>query len=416
MVSAAADYLRSLKTDLPRGVYILQAGLVLNAFGNGAANPFIVLYLHDVKDVPLAIAGLASAANAGTALVSALVAGSIADRRGPKATMIAGLFCSTAAFALYPLLSSPWQAFPIGMLAGAGGGTWLTMQSSVLAVITPPRLRPAAFAQQRVAANVGLGLGGLMGGLIVTTSNPRTFTTLFVLDALTFLIYTLFLIRVPIPPTEAGFGRPRGYREVFRDRAFVGFAGLNLLFIVSTVSMLNGLFPVFARNQAHVSETTIGAFFLLNSLLIIALQMPISRATEGRRRMRGFALIGALFALCWLLVFSGGLSSGAVAVVLLAAGITAMSVGECVYDSIQGPLVSDLAPEGLIGRYMAVMGFSWQLGFIIGPAAGGAVLGAEPFALWPIMAGLSLIGSLYALRLERFLPAPVRRNPRREER
>jgi hypothetical protein len=120
--------------------------------------------------------------------------------------------------------------------------------------------------------------------------------------------------------------------------------------------MLNGLFPVFARNQAHVSETTIGAFFLLNSLLIIALQMPIAHASEGRRRMRGFALMGVLFALCWLLVFSGGVTSDAVAVAFLAGGITEMSVGECLYDSIQGPLVSDLAPEGLVGRYMAVMG------------------------------------------------------------
>jgi MFS family permease len=61
------------------------------------------------------------------------------------------------------------------------------------------------------------------------------------------------------------------------------------------------------------------------------------------------------------------------------------------------------------------MGLSWQLGFIIGPAAGGAVLGTEPLALWPIMASLSLVGALYALRLERFLQAEVRRNPRREE-
>jgi MFS family permease len=408
--------MRGLKTDLPRGVYILQAGLVLNAFGNGAANPFVVLYLHDVRHVPLAIAGLASAANAGAALVSALVAGSIADRRGPRATMIGGLACSTAAFALYPLLRSSWQAFPIGILSGTGAGTWLTMQSSLLATITPARLRPAAFAQQRVAANVGLGLGGLVGGLIVTTSSPKTFTTLFVVDALTFLVYTLFLARVPVPRVESSLGRLRGYREVARDRVFIRFAGLNLLFIVSTVSMLNGLFPVFARNQAHVSEKTIGALFLLNSLVIITLQMPIARASEGRRRMRGFALMGLLFALCWLLVLGGGLVPGAIAVVLLAAGIASMSLGECLYDSIQGPLVSDLAPEGLVGRYMAVMGFSWQLGFIIGPGLGGAVLGAEPLSLWPLMSVVCLAGALYATRIEPLLPARARLTPTREER
>jgi len=62
-------------TRLPRSVYVLQSGLVLNAFGNGAANPFVLLYLHDVRGIPLAAAGLASAANAGCALVASLVGG-----------------------------------------------------------------------------------------------------------------------------------------------------------------------------------------------------------------------------------------------------------------------------------------------------------------------------------------------------
>lgn len=85
-----------------------------------------------------------------------------------------------------------------------------------------------------------------------------------------------------------------------------------------------------------------------------------------------------------------------------------MSLGECIYDSIQGPLVAELAPEDLLSRYMAVSGFSWQLGFIAGPALAGLVLGAEPNALWPLMTALCLVGSAYALLLDRRLPETVR--------
>ena len=66
------------------------------------------------------------------------------------------------------------------------------------------------------------------------------------------------------------------------------------------------------------------------------------------------------------------------------------SLGECLYDAVQGPLTADLAPEGRIGRYMAVSGFSWQLGFITGPAVGAAIMGAEPYALWPLAAAACL--------------------------
>jgi MFS family permease len=95
-------YIRSLKADLPRGVYILQAGLVLNAFGNGAANPFVVLYLHDVRHVPLGVAGLAAATSATAALLSALVAGSVADRSGAAGAFILG----AEPRALWPVMAS----------------------------------------------------------------------------------------------------------------------------------------------------------------------------------------------------------------------------------------------------------------------------------------------------------------------
>jgi hypothetical protein len=122
--------------------------------------------------------------------------------------------------------------------------------------------------------------------------------------------------------------------------------------------------------------------------------------------MRGLALMGLLFALCWSFVLAGALTGPAL--LLVAAGIVAMSFGECLYDSIQGPHVADLAPRDLLGRYMAVSGFSCQLGFIVGPAAAGLILGAEPYALWPLMSTLCVAGAVNALVLEPALPPGVR--------
>jgi hypothetical protein len=74
-------------------------------------------------------------------------------------------------------------------------------------------------------------------------------------------------------------------------------------------------------------------------------------------------------------------------------------------------LVADLAPASLVGRYMALNGFSWQLGFITGPADAAAVLGAEPHAVWLLAAGVCLLGTLGAYRLERRLPAEAAITP-----
>jgi MFS family permease len=394
---------------LPRDVYVLQAGLLVNAFGNGAAGPFLVLYLHDVRGIPLGLAGLVPAVNASVALCTALVAGSIADKRGSRPTMVIGLCCSSLAFVLYPFVHEAWQAFPLAVLGGIGGGTWLTGQSSLLAAITPQELRHVAFAQQRVVANVGLGLGGFAGGILVTVAEPETFTRLFRGNAVTFLVYAVVLllgVREPIRARVTPDAPKASYRQVARDGAFMRFAAVHFVYVLSTVSLLNAVFPVFARNQAGLSEDEIGAMFLLNSLLIVLFQLPVARALEGHRRMRGFALIGVLFALCWSLVLAGGLTEPALG--LIAAGIAAMSIGECIYDTIQGPLAAQLAPPDVLGRYMAVMGFVWQAGFIGGPALGAAILGAAPYALWPLTIALSLAGAAYSLVLERHLPEEAR--------
>jgi len=412
-VTVVTAPLPALRRRLPRAVYVLQAGLVINAFGNGAGNPFLVIYLHNVRGFPLALAGLVGTTSAACALFAAVVAGYLADRYNPRATMIGGLVVSALGWSLYPLVRVPWHALALATFTGAGIGAWLTMQSTVLALVTPAAVRHAAFAQQRVAANLGLGLGGLTGGLVVTTGRPATFTAIFLLNAATFLIYTLFLSRLPIPARESPSQTARGYREVLRDRAFRRVAGLNLGYVAVSVALVGSMLPVFARNQAGVSERLIGLLFLVNSVLIVILQMPIARATEGHRRTRTLALTCVLFAGTWILVqLAGTVPRTVAAAALLFAAFAVLSLGECLYDATYGPLVADLAPPGSIGRYMAASGLTWQVALIAVPGISGAVLGATPMLLWPMAAALALLVGALTLGVEAHLPEVVRRTAR----
>ena len=400
-----------LVRGLPRGVYVLQAGLLLNAFGNGAANPFMLLYLHEVRGIPLAVAGIASGVGAGAALASSLVGGSLTDRFGGRGTMIGGLALSTIAFALYPLVREGWHAIALAAVLGSGAGMWLTGQSSLLARLVDSAQRPLAFAQQRVVANVGLGLGGAVGGLIVTTSEPSTFTTLFVLNAATFVVYAGFLVRVPEPPPVAATAAVGSYRAALRDGAFLRLLVVNYAFVAGAVALLVGVLPVYAKTEAGVSEDAIGLLFLVNSLLIIGLQIRVTRLQRGRRRMAALVRMGWLFACSWLLVLGAGLVAPEYAFAVLLAAIALFSVAECLYDAVQGPIVADLAPSDLVGRYMALNGFSWQLGFITGPAVAATLLGAAPHGVWLLGAGVCLLGALGAHRLDRRLPTEVAVTP-----
>jgi predicted MFS family arabinose efflux permease len=407
-------YLRSLDPRLPRPVWILNIGGLANAVGNGLAFPFLVIYLHNVRGFSLATAGLVLATTGAVSLLSGPAVGVVVDRVGGRATLAGALVLLAVGFGSYPLIEEPWHAFLASAIAGIGNAGFWPSQSALMAGLTPPSRRHGAFALQRVTRNLGIGLGGVAGGLIATTANPTSFTVLFALDAATFLVFVAMLPLVPEPSLPEADGEalaPGRYRDVLRDRVFRAIVVLNVLFVTAGYAQFE-LLPVFAKNEAGVSEAGIGVIFFVNTLVIVLAQFPVSKALEGRRRMHALATMTGLWALAWLIVLLGGhwLEAASAAVAFGLAAVI-FGLGECFQGPVQGALVADLAPPRLRGRYMAVSTISWDIGFIVGPAVGGFILGAEPLALWPLAAVVCLVAGAGALALDRSLPGHLRLTP-----
>jgi MFS family permease len=408
-------YLRSLNPDLPRAVWVLQAGGLANAFGNGVVLPFVIIYLHNVRGISITLATMAAAANALAGIFSGAAGGALADRFGPRRTLVVSLVMQTAAISTFPLIREAWHALALQFLLGCGSGVFWPSQSSLITRLTPTDRRHAAFAQQRVTMNLGVGIGGLTGGLIATTSSVDTFTALFLIDAATFLAFALILTRVPRPPRVEHEGPPGSYRDVLRNRPYMSFIALNMLFIGAGIVPLVEFMPVYVKNGAGVSEDAIGVVFFVNTVFIVLAQLPIARLLEGRRRMPTLALMGLTWAATWLVVVAAVETLGPLAAALVVGGaVVVFAVGECLHGAVWGPTVADLAEPRLLGRYMGLSSLSWQFGFLLGPLLGGPILDAAPVVLWLLLATLCIGGSLWAFRLERLIPADLRRTPSRE--
>jgi MFS family permease len=411
-VRPVAAYLRSLNPDLPRSVWILQAGGLANFFGNGVVIPFLIIYLHNVRGISLTVAGLIAAFNSVVAIPSGALAGALTDRLGAKRTLTAALVVMAAAIALFPLITQAWHAFLLNGLLGLGSGAFWPSQGSLLTALTPAHRRHAAFGLQRVTMNLGFGLGGLAGGLIASAGSTGSFTVLFLLDAATFLAFAVILTRLPSLPPRPHDEPAGSYRQVLRNHPFVRFAALNVAFVAAGVVLLSEFLPVFVKNQAGVGERGIGVFFLVHTAAIVVAQLPITKWSEGRRRMGALAVMGVLWAVSWLAVLAAGAwLHGPPALGVLMGVAVIFALGACLHGTVQGPMVVDLAEPHLIGRYMAISSLSWQVAFVVGPAAGGAILDAEPLALWPAAAAVLLGGSAVSLVLERTIPRDALRNP-----
>src|SRR6476659_9860574 len=137
-VHPVREYLRSLNPDLPRPVWILQVGGLTNAFGNGVVLPFLLIYLHNVRGIPLGLAGLAAAVNSAAALCSGFVAGSLADRIGPKRVLIGSLLGLSVSISLFPLIRGVPSAYALQLLMGTCSGAFWPSQSSMITGLAAP--------------------------------------------------------------------------------------------------------------------------------------------------------------------------------------------------------------------------------------------------------------------------------------
>jgi MFS family permease len=399
---------------MPRDVYVLEAGALVNAFGNGVVLPFLLIYMHDVRGIPFGLAGGAAAVQSAVALASGFLGGTLSDRLGPKRVLLGALVVMTVAFALMPLIRNAWEAFAIYSLWGIGSGSFWPSQSAMLAGLTPAGKRAPAYALQRLAMNVGVALGGVAAGSIASVGDPGSFTVLFAIDCATFLAYFAVLTRVRAPALHEE--RAGGsWRAVLQDRVFTRFTLLNAAFMTAGISLAVEILPAFGKNVAHINEREVGIVFALDAIGIVFFQLPVVKLAEGRSRMRGLALMGILWAASLLAVGAAGAwTTATAAFVILAAAMVVFAIGESLHGAIHAPLSVDLAPPRLVGRYLAASSISWQIGWIVGPAAGGFLLQHRPLLLWPLAAGANLVFAAAALRLERHLPESASRTPRAE--
>jgi MFS family permease len=400
---------RIVQVELPRELWVVQAGVFLNYLGWGCVMPFEVIYLHDGRGFSLGVAGLVVGVVTGLAVVAAPVAGPVIDRIGSRATAAASLAALAGGFAGLAFAQTPAQAFAAAAAAGIGNGGLQPSQSALLASLASPEIRHRATAVSRVASNLGIGLGGVIGGAIAA-HGLNGFVALFLVNALTYVLYAVILLvgvrEDARPAPVAG-----GYRVVLRDRPFIRLALINVGMIAVGWGVFSWIVPAYARGEIGVSTRLIGLLVFANAVTVVLAQIPAARLAEGRRRTATMA-VGALtfVAACLLVVGAGFVELRLAAATFIVAAIV-VAVGECLHTTVLMPLVADLAPAGLRGRYMAVTALSWWLGLALAPTLAAQALSVSPPAAMLASAVVALAAAAAALALEREIPPGMRLTP-----
>jgi len=408
-----SQLIASWRTGLPRPVLILQAGNALNYFGYGLILPFEIIYLHQIRGFSTSSAGLVLAAIMGTAAIVTPPTGALLDRYSAKAIVVAGSLASALGYAGFAYVDVPWQAFTCSIVSGAGIGLAGTANRQLIFTLVKREQRAASVALARVAGNFGLGLGATVAGFIVASAQQlSSFQALYLFDAVTYGGFALIVLAaVPVPraaTVSATDANGTGFRAVARDRLFLTVIAANIVLVVVGHTFFSNILGPFAEAHTPVGPAALGIIFLINTAFVVIAQIPAVRVVARMRRTYAFAAASALFAVSLLAVLPATLIHSELAATSLLAGVAILfAIGECFHIVVLGPLVADMAPAHLLGRYLSVFGLMFTTSQALGPAIGGLLLQASPDAVWWGGALAAVLAGGVLFRLGGRIPDPL---------
>jgi MFS family permease len=402
------------RTGLSRPVLILQGGDALNFFGYGLILPFEIIYLHQMRGLSTATAGLVLAATMATSAIVAPPTGALLDRYSAKAVVVAGSLASALGYAGFAFVERPWQGFACSIVSGVGLGVAGTANRTLVVRLVRPEQRAAAFALDRVAGNFGIGAGATVGGFIIAAAQQlRTFQLLYFFDAVTYAGFA-FIVLVAVPSARAEIaaaadGTRTGFRAVARDRIFLVVIAANIVLVVVGHTFFSNILPPFAKAHTPVGPAEIGIIFLVNTSFVVIAQIPAVRVAARMRRTHAFAAASALFAVALLAVLPATLIRSELGASSLLAGVAfVLALGEIAHTLVLGPLVADMAPAHLLGRYLSLYSLTFTASLALGPAIGGLLLQTSPDAIWWGGALAAALAGAVLLRLDDRIPDPLR--------
>ncbi|WP_438296667.1 MFS transporter [Streptomyces sp. HUAS TT7] len=387
----------------------IQAGNALSAFGLGFTVPYLYVYVAQVRDLGATTAGVVLAVFAMAALVVLPFTGRVIDRRGPLPVLVGAAVLASAGALSMGFASSVPAAVASAALLGAGTAVMQPALATMIVWCSGPATRTRAFAMQFFLQNLGLGIGGLIGGQIVDKNRPATFTLLFSIEAVMFLVLAGIAASVKMPGSAVlSDARPKGeqsaaggIRTILGHRAMVQLCVLGFVLFFACYGQFESGLAAYGTEAAGIQPSTLGIALAANTAVIVVAQFRVLKFVERRRRSRVIASVGLIWAVAWIVAGYAGLGHGsqAMATAAFVSTYALFGLGEAMLSPTVAPLVADLAPESMVGQYNSAFALVKQLALAVGPAVGGPMGAAlhGPYIVTFVLFSLGI--TFLALRL-----------------
>jgi MFS family permease len=378
--------------DVDRALRPVLAVSLAGSIAGATAYPFLGVWaikrLHAGQS-QLAFAYLIAAVLSG---VVGYIAGHWSDRIGRRPLILLGWGAQVIVpLGLLFVGGSVYAGLGLLMLLPVVGSLGGAADQAMVADLVAPERQEAAYASVRVAANLGVTIGPVIGGLLLIGGDwSRLWLGTFLLSLVSLAIAVRYIPRggayAPAGPPERG-----SLGVIVRDRPFLLLL-LFGLFASMTYLVTETLLPISVTTTHHLSPAVWGFVMILNPLLVTFFQLRLTRWTSGVPASLKLGAAMPLMSVPFLLL-NVHASVGVIAFV-----VVVFVVGEMLWVPTSQALVAALAPADIRGAYMGAYGGTWSIAFALTPFLGLEVRSSYGDAtMWMCVAALGVFAGILGI-------------------
>lgn len=300
------------------------------------------------------------------AMAGALFGGILCDYVSSQFVCVLSLFVNAVTLIMMPFLNDYHLIIAAVCLMGISNYAFSPANRINIMSTTQGTDQMRISSLRYMMVNLGIGLYVFLGGRIAVLG----YEWLFLINGIVILINAILLMSylkyqreiIRDDTTETAFGIPTQLK-------FFLLVYLGLLLITLIFSQLRITYPLYMHHFYHLDERLFSNIFLVNTLLIVAIQVPMANFLQKINPLLSSGL-GAL-------LIGIGLSSTYFGSTYLFAILFCViwTIGEILFFSTLQALIYEKADQSRKGRYMGLAQMTAAFANIIGPVSGSWLYG-----------------------------------------
>lgn len=326
------------------------------------AFPFYAAYLIHQHAVSAGTAGLLVGVYGAGALFVDLIIGGVIKRFSANRVILGSLLLNAVLLLIIPSVDNTVVLFVLSFLWGGCYEAFTPATFSETVAHSSSESRKVAFSCNRLAINIGMAIGPLLGSLIFLSNADAVFYLNAALSLVAFIACLWFGRTVPVTQGAGVASKGNGLPEsAMHERSRL----LVILLAALPVHIAYALPPTFLSayiiNYTELPAYYVGIIFFINALLVILFEVPInqrmSHLSSSRSLVAGFLMAGVGF---FLMGFSH------IGALLLAATVL-WSLGEMVVFPGITHYVSSISSRHTVDRNLGYYSAGVNIGVMITP-------------------------------------------------